>query len=126
MTGAIVFLSACCLPVFAGDGYRPASLEELRSRAAEEAYFSESPAILNALVKAGGARWPFCITWRPWGIRIASKSFAACAISSPTIHFSSGIRGLSKRPMASFPVDEPSDSSLCHNPAAYAARLADA
>ena len=54
MTGAIVFLSACCLPAFAGDGYRPASLEELRSRAAEEAYFSESPAILNALVKAGG------------------------------------------------------------------------
>jgi hypothetical protein len=33
---------------------RPANLEELRSRAAEQAYFADSPAILNELVKAGG------------------------------------------------------------------------
>ena len=54
MTSAIVFLSALSLPVFAGNGQRSAGLEELRSRASEEAYFHESSAILQTLVNAGG------------------------------------------------------------------------
>jgi|SRR6516162_8135130 len=54
MTSAIVFFSALCLPVLGGNSQRSAGFEELRSRASEEAYYHESPAILKALVDAGG------------------------------------------------------------------------